>query len=168
MDPNRKKLLLISVVIIFIALRVASSIFRSQAARSQKLKARVAEERDKNRALAGIGKVEKEIASYQPRIVPERNDEWLRRSVTDMAGQSRVEIVSISPQAPDDKGVYVRLPLRLEVECEYHQLGDFISKMESSEKFIKVDALNRGVIGTKEGRTIARVSLTISTFYLKD
>lgn len=168
MDPNRKRLLLISAIIIFIALWVANSISRSQAARIQKMKARVAEERDKNRTLAGIGGVEKEIASYQPRIASERNNEWLRRSVTEMADQYRVKIVSISPQAPDDKEVYVRLPLKLEVECGYHQLGEFISRLESSKEFIKVDGLDLTVKEAEEGRMVARVSLIVSTFYLKD
>ena len=85
-----------------------------------------------------------------------------------MARQSRVEITSITPQAPDDKEVYVMLPLKLEVECWYHQLGEFFSRLESSKEFIKVDGLDLKVKEDEEGRMVATISLIVSTFYLKD
>lgn len=168
MEPNRKKLILISAGIGLIAFVVANSIFRNQLVRIENLKAKVAEERTKNRILTQIGGIEKEIASYEPRITPKKDVEWLRRKVTEMADQAQVKIVSITPQAPDEKETYIRLPIRMEVECGYHQLGDFISKLESSKEFIKIDALDLTVKEVERGRTIAKVGLTVSTFYLKD
>ncbi len=168
MDPNRKRIFVISAVIIMLALVVANSIFRSQLGRIERLKAEAAEEHEMNRLLIEIGRAVAEIDSYLPRIPLEKNVDWLRREVTRIAAESEVKIVSITPRSPEKTALYTRLAIGMEVECGYHQLCDFVSKLESSKRFIKIDSLNldvRRAVG-KEG--IARARITVSTFYLKE
>jgi len=171
MDPNRKRIFVISAVIIMLALVVANSIFRSQSRRIEGLKAKVAEEHEKNRLLIEIGKMVEEIDSYQPRIPLERDVDWLRREVIRMANESEVKIVSITPKSPEKRHLYTRLAVEMEVECGYHQLGDFVSKLESFKKFIsilKINSLSLYAGAATGAERIAKARITISTFYLKE
>lgn len=166
-DPNRKKLLLISIIIIVVALIVGNSIFRTQSARVERLKAKVAQEKQKNRILIGIQKIEDEINSFLPRLLPKKDQDWLRRQATRIANESNVEILSISPKSPQDRGLYVWLPIGMEVECGYHQLGNFISLLESSRNLIWLESLD---LTRKEinGKVMGKAKIVVSTFYLKD
>lgn len=168
MDPNRKRIFVISAVIIMLVLVVANSIFRSQSRRIEGLKAKVAEEREKNRLLIEIGEMVEEIDSYQPRIPLERDVDWLRMEVIRMANESGVKIISITPRSPEKRHLYTRLAVEMEVECGYHQLGEFVSKLESSKRFIKIDSLNLEAGGATGAERIAKASITVSTFYLKE
>ena len=167
MDPDRKKFFVISAVIIMLVLVVANSIFRSQSGRIERLEERITEEREKNRVLIEVRKAEKEIDSYQPRIPLEKDVDWLRREVIRMANESEVKIISINPQSPEVRAQYTRLAIKMEMECGYHQLGDFISKLESSKRFIKIDSLSLDAVEGGGKERIVKAKITVSTFYLK-
>lgn len=173
LDKSRKNVVLISAAIIVVALFLARSIYRGQQARIENLKAKIAEEQAKNRILTEIGKRERGLESYQPLMPPERDVEWLRRRITELADESQVKLLSISPRAPEDRGIYVRLSVEVEVECGYHQLGDFLSRLESSKEFVKLDSIDfrrEKAITVKavEEEAVGKAKLVVSTFYLKE
>ena len=167
MDPNRKRIFVISAVIIMLTLVVANSIFRSQSGRIERLKAEAAEEHEMNRLLVEIGRAVEEIDSYLPRIPLEKNVDWLRREVTRIAAESEVKIVSITPRSPEKKDLYTRLAVGMEVECGYHQLGEFVSELESSKRFTNIDSLKLDAGKVEGAEWIAEARITVSTFYLK-
>lgn len=168
MDPTRRNLFLISGLIIIFTAVVANSIFQLQTSRLQALKESVVEEESKNRVLAEVGPMEKRIDGYQPRLAHGGDVEWLRSKVIETAHRAQVKIISISPSRQDEKKLYIRVPITAGLECGYHQLGDFISKLESSKQFIKVDSIDLTVEKAEEGASTAKVDLTLSTFFLKE
>jgi len=62
---------------------------------------------------------------------------------------------------------YQKLPLVLEAKATYNQLGEFISKLESSRQFILVEEMNlkkeEGKIGSSDAIKV-RANLTVSLF----
>ena len=66
--------------------------------------------------------------------------------------------------APADpkKGVYMdNLLLKVEADCGYHELGGFVSRLENSQKFLKISQLSvkRGNPGPK-----LKVSMVIGMY----
>lgn len=168
---DEKIFVLTSAAVLLITLVSARSIFQNQRERIQTLRTKIAEEQEKNEILSKIETQEGKIGYYGLRLPRERNVEWLRKEVTELAKQAQIKIVSVEPQAPRDKGIYIQLPVKMVLDCSYHQLGSFISKLESSKEFIKLDSLRFKIAEKSEKeevKPLARAELMVSSFYLKD
>lgn len=83
----------------------------------------------------------------------------LVESLNQMAKESGLKLTSVSPLDPVRDENYEKLPLRLEAEGGYHELGRFISKVESSAKLIKV---SEATIQKNEG--ILKILIVLSVF----
>jgi len=56
------------------------------------------------------------------------------------------------------------VPIKIEIQCGYHSLGKFLSKIENSQRFMDVDDI---VISPDAANPLKhRVSMKISTFML--
>lgn len=82
------------------------------------------------------------IKSYEKNFSPAGDVSWAIESVTELAKKSGLTVTSMSPAEPEKKGDFDKLSLKVEADCGYHELGKFVSLLESSDRFLKVSALN--------------------------
>ena len=82
-----------------------------------------------------------------------------------MARESGVTLTSVSPEGVNPYQDYEKISLRIEAECQYHELGDFSSRVESSVVFMKIDQVRADKLSESlKGSGHLRVSMTIGVF----
>ena len=102
------------------------------------------EEEEKQLLVSEITALEKKVAGYQEhRISPGKEEIELLNLVREIAGESKVGVTSMTPEGEREKKKkkYRKYSLTISFEGTYHLLGDFVSKIENSQKVMKIDML---------------------------
>ena len=134
------KITILTVIIIVITLAIGGwGIFRPFLNRGKSLRREILHERDKNIVLGKMAVLDEYLRIYDKRIPKNRNVSWLLGELTEAAKKEGIDIVSITPSDPEDRGIYIKLSVTMEIRSDYNQLGRFISMIESSKKFFRVE-----------------------------
>ena len=84
-------------------------------------------------------------------------------SLTDIFRQSKVEVISIRPVPEKVEGALLISSWDISILADYHQLGHFISRLERSVDFNRIDSLT---ISSQGGSAEYRAQLVISRISL--
>lgn len=98
-------------------------------------------EERKGQAIGRIADFERQINAGQSGLLPKTDASAFIEMLNRMAEDSGVSLTSVTPFPVEKMGSYARLPIQVEMRCSYHQVGRFLSKLESSSTFIKVEVL---------------------------
>ncbi len=80
---------------------------------------------------------EKKIGEYKKLFSGDKT--WLIEQLNSTAEKTGVSILSILPEETKRVGdILERASVRIDAECTYHQLGEFISRAESLPAYVKV------------------------------
>jgi Tfp pilus assembly protein PilO len=111
--------------------------------------------------------LQKKVDSYHIRFSPTKEATWLIGELNRMADESGVVLQSAAPVGQDEKGGYDKITIRVEAKASYHQLGDFMSRIESAPKFIKVLILRAEKPANPEEAKhgLVRSALSVSVFH---
>ncbi len=174
--PNKS--IIVSAIVVLVTLAVgAFLIFVPFLNNRKSLRANILNERDRNALLGTVRALDKHLKVYEDRVPDGRGISWLLNEVSNMAAKEKIEVSSIKPGSPEDRGPYTKLYVTLDTISDYHQLGKFIASVESSGKFlrvedIKVKRLDLGEDFKEEESDFsafdASASIIISTFVLKE
>jgi Tfp pilus assembly protein PilO len=92
-----------------------------------------------------IEQMREAMLSYKKGFSTKQEIAELLKDLSDMARDSDVKIVSIKPHAlidtPPlniDQSAYQKFPISIKAVCGYHQLGEFLNKLENDETFMRV------------------------------
>ncbi len=89
----------------------------------------------------------------------------LMQEVDRLAQKVGVQLGRIGPEQTREASGFLYLAISLEVTCTYHELGRFLSEIESSDTFfIRVDELDVSRIVDPQG--LAATKLVLSTLYV--
>lgn len=123
-------------------------------------------DRAKKDLLSAISAKEKALAAYRPRFPDKTEPSWLIETLNEIADEAGVSIVSVAPIGRESLDAYVRMPVRLEIDCSYYSLGDFVSRIENHERFLKVNAMRvDGNRSPEQASQSLRVAMTVSALY---
>lgn len=116
-----------------------------------------------------IGKLREKYDSYENNLPEVKETAWLLGEVAKIANQNRIKLQSIQPKPMVREKDIIRFAISLSIRCTYHELGGFISRLESSKKFIHVDRFNVNSKGSDEtmesnDSPTADVQMELSTF----
>ncbi len=106
-----------------------------------------------------------EIEEFRNRFSQNPDTEWLVGEVSRLAERAEIQLTTILPASPKKvEGLegLMTLSVALEFTASYHQLGKFLSIVESAPVLIRVDELT--LARSEQGR--AKVQLTVSTLYV--
>lgn len=85
------------------------------------------------------------VESYEKKLPAEQEIPSLLENLSTMAKESNIKIVGIAPAMPhtrEDGGAkdqaYQEMPILISAKSGYHELGFFLSKLENSDRFMKV------------------------------
>ena len=142
-------------VITFLAYK---NTFAPMLARIKKVSAQI-EQRKMNIQKAKVGpqalkKLEKEVDIYksqvdyyQQKLKAKANMPQILRELNQMAERLKIKFVSVNPLErketllPGGEEFLLQIPIRIKLECEYHQLGIFINQIENSLRLMKITEL---------------------------
>ena len=172
---KKNALILISSLIVFVSLLMVKSIYQKQTAEIKNIQKDIAEEQQKGALLTRIAVTEGIIKRYCQYLPSTKENRWLLGQLSDIADQTGVSLISISPRLPKEGNKYVSLSVDVEIRCDYNQFGNFISKLESSPQLIRLDDVQLTVIRESgdniniaaQMEPLAKVKLIVSTLYLK-
>ncbi len=175
---SKNKFLVIVILILIVTFGIGKKfIYQPRLKTIEQIQLRIEKQAQKNDLLQDIVALKKGIDSYSERMPPNEEITWVVDEISKLSKDSGIELLSLEPQAVEDKGSYYRLPLELDIECSYHQLGNFLSRIENSPKFMRLDNFKLDTVlytGSKEkvfyketSSANANIDLTVSTISLK-
>ncbi len=140
---NKYKNLIFNIALVLGAIFIAYNfIYTRQLRDLASLKQEKETEIKKNAALEEVGKLEKRLNAYKNFLV-KKDTSLVIGALSDMAKVSGIEISSIRPETEQKFPTYAKIPFSLEMSADnYHALGKFISKMESSPDIYTVEDIN--------------------------
>jgi len=154
-------------VVLFVAIVGVKFIYQPTKEKISAIESIQKEEEEKNKLLKQVSKRRKDVQRRRLRLSKNKNASYFINQITKLADESGIEIISIKPGLFQREDYYQKLPLVLEAKATYNQLGEFISKLESSRQFILVEEMNlrkeEGKIGSSDAIKV-RASLTASLF----
>ncbi|MBI3324218.1 MAG: type 4a pilus biogenesis protein PilO [Candidatus Omnitrophica bacterium] len=89
-----------------------------------------------------VAKLLDEVEQFRRRLSPEPESSWLVGQVGKLAEQAKIELTSIAPQPSKAIQEFTRLAVLIQFSTSYHELGNFLSMIESSPAFIRVEELS--------------------------
>ncbi|MDP2913556.1 MAG: type 4a pilus biogenesis protein PilO [Candidatus Omnitrophota bacterium] len=95
------------------------------------------------RYVIDIASYEEKISRYEKMLPVEQEIPALLESLSNMARGSNVKIVAITPVMPeegpnDGSRVYQEMPILINAKSGYHELGNFLAKLEYADRFMKI------------------------------
>ena len=118
----------------------------------------------KNAVLEDVSKLEKRLNAYKNFLV-KKDTGLVIGTLSDMAKATGIEISSIQPETEQEFLTYTKVSFSLEMYADnYHALGEFISKMESSPDIYTVEDIN---IRTQGPGNKLSVNLKVNKIFFK-
>ena len=137
------KLTIINTAIIIVTLFTAVVlIYMPFLNKTKSLRQNILKERERNILVGKVRALGKHLKVYKKQIPQGRGVSWLISMVSDRASKEGIEVSSIKPGAPEDRDLYTKLHVILDTVSTYEQLGNFIARVESSEKFLRVESID--------------------------
>ena len=120
-----------------------------------------------------IGSLYNLVSKAEKQISPEKDPNWLRLQLTDLAQKSKIKINSLEPLRTENFSHYTYTTFRMSTNCTYLDLLNFVNNIESCEKLLIIESLNLSSHDIKLQfysedeleKTIAKVELVIATIY---
>lgn len=160
---------LLNAIVILLALFVAFKIYSNQAQNVANIKAQKDNETKKLGIFKEIQESQEKLKIYKD-YINQKDLSSVINIVTDIAKQASVDIISVRPAQEDPKEFYTRYPLNVIVAAEnYHNLADFIAKLESDPSIFSVEELRVVTSSLSEdGSETLKADLRVSTVLSKD
>lgn len=138
---------IISVVILVVALLISIKIFQGENKKNAQIKLIQNEQRKKNEILLRITDKKSKIELYKESLKP-RDKRDIINKITNLARAAGVKINSLKPQEQRSSRrmavneIYNKMFFNLAIEVSgYHQLGKFITSLESDLMMFVVESL---------------------------
>jgi|GEM_PF-2504614 len=112
--------------------------------------------------LKRLNTLQHTLDGYRGYFAKETDASWLMDKVSKAASGSGLNIISMSPQPLANRKSFVCGSVNLTTGGTYHQLGDFVARMENSKEFIKVEKLS-----FKKSDEILNADMVISAYFWK-
>ncbi len=130
------------------------------------LRAKQDSEQRKAEALSQVAQLESRVAGYRGVLLERRDVSAFIESINRMADESGVSLASVTPMSLEklERG-YIKIPIQIELKCRYHHIGRFVSRIESSPVFIKIESLRiqKQSEGTEEEDSLS-ISMILNGF----
>ena len=132
----------------------------------QKAKAMIAKKPQLEREFQTVQKLIKE---YQKRMPGEDKIPDFLSSLTDIANEHKVKLMSIDPGKLKKSGktsIYTEYPIALGIKGGYHQIARFMNKLENLERFVKINHIN--IISDKKDELKHTADIYLSIFIFQE
>jgi Tfp pilus assembly protein PilO len=103
------------------------------------------------------------IRKFEHMLPEEREVPQLFDYLRDIANDTGIEFIAIRSQESQNKNLLKVFPFEIDLKSSYHQLGEFLEKIEVNQKrFLRVDDIQ--LISSEENPTLHDASVVVTTF----
>lgn len=140
-----KKVAFISVLMGILILGITLKwIYEPKAGEVKGLLKTLDEEYEKNRLIFEINKTKEEVERRiaNELLKTEKDLSWVLGKISERFKTLNLELISLEP-LPLERGIYyTRMPVKVKTLCNYHDLGELISRLENLDKFIDIGLMD--------------------------
>lgn len=115
---------------------------------------------------AQVADLEARLESLKPILPDERDAGDLLRRVQTLAVQSNLTIRGFRPQAISVKEMHAEWPISLQLEGNYHNLGQFLDRVSKFPRIINIGGLTLAQRESPTAATTMTITCTATTFVL--
>ncbi len=168
---NKYRNKLLNAAVILLTLIIVVNIYKGQNMSLELLRGAKDSELKKNEVLGVIAQAEKRLNTYK-NFFNKKDSSLMVNTISNIARDSNVKIIAISPRGQENRQVYTKYPFDLTIGVDsYHAVGKFISNIENSNEVFFIDKViikpvEKGPATESKYNLI--VSLTISAVSLKN
>ncbi len=172
---DKKKLLLVAMVAIFILYLDCSFVLKSQNAAIKAINIKKAKiKNDLDNLKLDLARMKGPVAKATPktkRIIPGSELSWMIEEIYRLGSEYNVKIVQITPgrEAKSAKAgsgtTYLTLPFNIEVSCGYHSLIKFLKALEAHSVIMAVEELE--IIRSQKDIFFHEVKLILNIYVKK-
>jgi type IV pilus assembly protein PilO len=112
--------------------------------------------------------LKQKLAKLKEQLPEEKEVSVLLKQISELGLTSGLQILLWKPEArkTDPSGLYVEIPVKVEVLAEYHRLGDFLSHISRLPRLVNISDLSLKVMELKgqEGSGTISANFTARTF----
>jgi type IV pilus assembly protein PilO len=109
-----------------------------------------------------IAELEKNIEVIKEKLPNEKEMPTLYRTLSDAAYQAGLGVALFQPREPKVTEYFNEIPITLNAEGGYHQLGDFYERVAAFPRVVNV--VDWRLTGLSKGRTSIKADLTLATY----
>jgi Tfp pilus assembly protein PilO len=103
------------------------------------------------------------IRKFEYLLPEEREVPQLFDYLRDIANDTGIEYIAIRSQEPQNRDLLKVFPFEIELKSGYHQLGEFLEKIEVNQKrFLRVDDIQ--LTSSEDNPTLHDASVVVTTF----
>jgi type IV pilus assembly protein PilO len=114
--------------------------------------------------------LKKKLSRLKEQLPEEKEVSELLKQISELGLRSGLEILLWKPEArkTQPEGLYVEIPVRVEVLAEYHRLGDFFSHISRLPRLVNISDIDlrkdlKGVEGIINAKFTARTFASVDT-----
>lgn len=107
------------------------------------------------------------LTRLKEQLPEEKEVSVLLKQISELGLRSGLEILLWKPEArkTDPEGLYVEIPVKVNVIAEYHKLGDFLSHISRLPRLVNISDLDlKAGTKTKVSKDVITTSFTARTF----
>lgn len=104
------------------------------------------------------------LEAQRARFAERPDSDWLLQEVSRLTKSAGVDVQAVNPFAAQARGDMTVLRVSVEFSATYHELGRFLSRVESHPRFLQVDDVQLTSQGSSNNR--ANIRLTLSTVFM--
>jgi len=117
-----------------------------------------------------VGKQLNELSKIRKDMSTIKESSLFLAEIAKLAGQLNLKLKSISATPIEKRQEFVKLGVNLSLDTTYHELGLFVSRLESADIFVDIDKLSVSSEYDRENPSTPKViaRMLVSTFSLTD
>ncbi len=108
--------------------------------------------------------LEQRLKQALAELPEEKNLDELLQMFQDQAQKSGLEIVSIVPDAPASAGFYVKLPIKMKVSGNFHEIATFFDALGRLRRIVNVSNISLDSPKDVSGKVVVAGSFVATTF----
>lgn len=171
LDERLKRILLAAGIFLLVFLICYKIIYQNATNRARYYRNRTQEAVTQNNLREELQKLDSVKESYETLIIQKQDIDIFKNELSKMAMDLGIKVLSISSKREPAPANYNAIITTIDFECGYHQLGNFISKIENAQPYIEVISIALGNQPQRptmqKERTASNIKLAVRTYGLK-
>jgi len=139
---HRSVIIIAAAIIVFAIFIGAVFIYTPFKNATKELESKISVEKNKNALIGKINILGRNLEGYRKKIAEKEDPSWLSKEISRIVSEEGIEVSSVEPGVVEKRDLYTKLDVTLDVYATYHQLGAFLSRIESEDRFFRVGSLN--------------------------
>ena len=173
--PITHKVALVAFLIVAMGAGHYFLIYQDQAKEVKKLDRQLAtletELQEKQEIAGNLSRFRKRVEFLQQKLEEKKknlpdnaNLDQLLKTLNELSEKSDMRIVKFTPQSEVRRNFYAEIPVKMEIEGNYHEIATFFDKVSKEERIINISGIVLGKPEMKNGKVMLAGSCLAKTF----